>query len=410
MEDVDRGVEYLAAARIDPRGTHGVGDGYRCVAQAGVFDVVGIELRVVFGVGQRLHGVLEPDFGEKLVPLHDALIDCGLPLFGEIRVDVEDDRPDGFDLLAALPGLRVRRLQPPAVGQVEGLHALLLVTVEVFPGGEYRHAAVGDAGAVGLLVEQHQRAGHDGGQGLVVHDFLLRHGVRHRVGVAQRALHREVVGERLDAAQRRELLLERLAEARRPRTAVSPEVRERRQLLDVAHEEVRDVDDHGRRVGVVGVDFEIAEDGRDVVPVERTEDVPGHAQRVVVGVDLPDLHAFARLGEGDVERRVGFRAGDSREVVRGLRNHRPQQHFASEERLRKFEIEFVVDLVQLDHAIGDLVFLLEEFVVCALLGFGRCGFCFGLFPAVFPAFGLEGRGGYQGAERKRKNLFEHKSY
>ena len=216
VEDVDRGVEDLAAARIDPRGTHSVGDGRWSVAQAGIFDVVGVEFRIVLGVGQRLHGVFEPDLGEELVPLRDALIDRGLPLLGEIRVDVEDDRLDGLDLLAAFPGLRVRRLQPPAVGQVNGLHALFLVAVQVFPGGEYRHAAVGDAGAVGLFVEQHQRPGHDSRQRFVVHDLLLRHGVRHRIGVAQRALHREVVGERFDAVQRRELLFERLAEARRP--------------------------------------------------------------------------------------------------------------------------------------------------------------------------------------------------
>ena len=89
--------------------------------------------------------------------------------------------------------------------------------------------------------------------------------------------------------------------------------------------------------------------------------------------------------------------------------HRPQQHFTAEERLRKFEIELVADLVQFDHAVGHFVFLFEELVVGALLGFLRGLRRLGFFPAAFLAFGLEGRGGYQGAERKRKNLFEHKS-
>ena len=109
-----RSVQNLAGAGIGPRRAHGIGRPRRRVTDTVVADVVGIELGVVLREIPGDDRILESDALEGLLPHLHALTDVGPPVFGEGIVDVKDDRPDGFDLLAAEPGRRVGGLDPPA--------------------------------------------------------------------------------------------------------------------------------------------------------------------------------------------------------------------------------------------------------------------------------------------------------
>lgn len=67
-------------------------------------------------------------------------------------------------------------------------------------------------------------------------------------------------------------------------------------------------------------------------------------------------------------QRIGrFGTDDGVAVVGNLADGRSEQHVASEQCHRELEIEFTLDLVQADHAVGRLVLLLEELLVFARL-------------------------------------------
>ena len=109
-------VDNLAGRGVYPARPHGIGHARRNVADAGVFQIVGVEFRVVDGKIFDADGILEADGLESFVPIKHAFTDGRLPMLREIRVEIEDDGLHGLYQLAALPGLPIRRLQPPAVG------------------------------------------------------------------------------------------------------------------------------------------------------------------------------------------------------------------------------------------------------------------------------------------------------
>ena len=290
-------------------------------------------------------------------------------LFPHLRkpvVDVENDLPLRLDPLAALPGLHVRRLQPPAVGVVDHLGALFALTEKHLAGRKHRHAAVGDARTVRLAGQQHQRTGHHGRQGLVLDQ--RRAAARERENIAQRTAHHHIVAESLDFAQHRTLLLEGLLQLE---SRIKPVLREGRHLLHVGHEQVRDVDHHGRAVPVPGLDLVVAQDGVGRVPLHRLGQRAGSPRLVgdVLAVDRTQLDRTVGAREDHVQRIVRLGAGGRRGVVRDLRNGRPQQHLTAEQRIGNLEIELPLDVVQAEHAVGHGMLLLEKFVVVAFLRF-----------------------------------------
>ena len=364
--DIDRSVEYLAAARIDPRRPHGVGDGDRRVANARILDVVGIEFGIVLRIGLCGDGVFKSDAPERLVPLIDGLENMLFPHLRESVVNVENDLFLRRDPLAALPGIHVRRLQPPAVGVVDHLGTLLALAEKHLAGREHRHAAVGDARTVRLAGQQHQRTGHHGRQRLVLDQRRAAAGERENI--AQRTAHHHIVAESLDFAQHRTLLLKGLLQLE---SRIKSVLREGRHLLHVGHEQVRDVDHHGRAVPVPGLDLVIAQDGIGRVPLHRLSQRAGSPRLVgdVLAVDRTQLDRTVVARENHVQRIVRLGAGRRRSVVRNLRNGRSEQHFAPEKRIGNLEIELPLDVVQAEHAVGHRMFLLEEFVVIAFLRF-----------------------------------------
>ena len=360
----------LARAGIVPRGAHGVLERQRGVADAGVFQVVGIELGVLLrgGVVADLDDVLEADLLEGVVPLFDTLAGVGFPRLGEVRVEVEDDGFHRLDQLAALISLDILGLHAPVAGVVDGQRAAVHVRREAgLARHEDVHARVGDARTHLLLGEQQQRAGDEGREGALVLDLADHRAVRvgYGGGVAQVALDGHVVLESLDVAQMAVRLLERRG-AREGLVAEGAVRVERRQIVVVLHEEVRHVDHHGRRVGVVGFDLEGAVDARDRGAAHRFVDALVLAVAAVNVVDQAELHALvALLGEGHVQRVFGLVAHYAVVVVAGLRNGRSEQHLAAEDRHRQLEVELLaIDLVDGHEALDGLTFLaLEELVV-----------------------------------------------
>ena len=393
--NVNRGVEYLAAARIDPRGPHRIGNGDRRVADARIFDVVGIEPGIVRRIGFRDDGMLETDAFERLVPLLDRLEDMLFPHLRKSVVDIEHDRLLRRHLLTALPRLRIRRLQPPAVGIIDHPGALLAFAEKHLPGRKDRHAAVGDARPVGLAGQQHQRTGHHSRQRPVPDQ--RRAAPAERKNVAQRTAHHDIVAESLDLAQHRTLLPEGLFQLV---SRVKPVLRKGRHLFHVGHEQVRNVDRNGRTVAVPGFDFVISQNGIGRIPLHRLSHRAGSSRFVgdVLAVDRPQLDETVVACKNHVQRIIRFRTGRRCGIVRDLRNSRSQQHFAAEKRIGYLEIEFTLDIMQPEHAVGHGVFRLEKSVVIAF---------FRVFCRTLRLFRSGGFGLFRRGRRRREAEQQH---
>ena len=336
VEHVDRGVDDLAAARIDPRGPHSVGDADGRIADARIFDVVGVELRVVLRKLTGLDGLFESDAFERLVPLLDGLENGLAPALGEIGVDVEDDRFLGPDELPAAVGRLVRRLDAPAVGVAEQLGLLLPLAEKNLPGGENRHAAIDEARLVRRFGQQHERARHNGRERHVGGN-LLAPGFE-RVGIAQVAADHDVVLEGADLPEERLVRLVARRAGHPPVVEVLSVGVERRQSLVVAQEEVRRIENDRATVGTPRRNVVRLDDRADVVVRQRPGDIGARRIGHVVADQLADLHLVARAGELYPQRIGRFGTDDGVAVVGNLADGRSEQHVASEQCHRELEI------------------------------------------------------------------------
>ena len=336
-----RGIDDLARARIDPRGAHGVGHGCRDIADAGVFQVVGVEFGIVFREVLDVHDVLESDLLERLVPAQDAAADRVAPQRGECVVEVEDDGFDRFHEFAAFPCLHVLGLEVPAVDDREVLDGLFLAVDARQAGQEDADPVIGQTRPHRLLGQQQDRARHLHGHRLVLLErYQTQQAGRYRVGEVR--LDRDVVLERLDLVDGRAFALELSGDADQAVVAVA----HGSQLGVVPGEELGHIDDQRRTVAVVADETERRDDGGQrtaadgfghvgvVLVVERGHGGFGEVER---GVDPREL---------DVDGVLRFVADGSQIGVAGFGDGRSDEHLAADRFEGNFGVEFAFELVQ----------------------------------------------------------------
>ena len=236
---IDRGADDLAAARIGPRGAHSILNRHRGIPHARIFEVVGVEFRVVLGKKPRLDGIAETDLLEKFAPLIHPFDDVRKPRAGKITVDVKDDRLDRVHQFPAPVGFDVRGLQPPAVGIPYRTGPLGRGRIEHLARRKNGDAAVGDPGADGKAVEQ-----QDGTCGSDRNRHIPQPALRDRHPVIQTAADRNVIRKGLDSGHVGLLLFERLLAFEASRKRVLAVFVERRQPLVIADKQIRGVHDH----------------------------------------------------------------------------------------------------------------------------------------------------------------------
>ena len=336
-----RGIDDLARARIDPRGAHGVGHGRRDIADAGVFQVVGVEIGIVFREILDVHDVFEPDLLEGLVPAQDAAADRFAPQRGECVVEVEDDRLDRLHEFTAFPRLHIFGLEVPAVDDREVLDGLFFAVDARQAGQEDADPVVGQTRPHRLLGQQQDRARHFHGHRLVLFELhQTQQAGRYRVGEVR--LDRDVVLERLDLVDGRSVALEFSGDAYQAVVAVA----HGSQLGVVPGEELGHVHHYGRTVPVVADEIERRDDGRQ----RAAADGLGH-----VGVVLVVERGYG--GFGEVERGVDPRELDVNGVLRfvtdgsqvgvaGFGDGRSDEHFAADRFEGNLSVEFAFEFVQ----------------------------------------------------------------
>ena len=220
---------------------------------------------------------------------------------------------------------------------------------------EIAHALVGEAGHHRLLGQQHEVRGDVYGDG---HRTSLA-GVRAREG----RFDDDVFGERLHGLDFRELLFRGAADAERSEDVV--------EALFTAVEDLVDLDDDRRGVGVVGFDRELFDGRFAVVVLHRTGDAValGRGDARVVGHD-PDFFIEGVLAETDDLFAVAHALVDAA-VVQGVGYARyfvDDQDVAAHQRVGDLEQEiraFAVDIEQT--LVGHGAF--QQFVVAFLLVF-----------------------------------------
>ena len=335
-----RGVDDLSRAGIDPRGAHGVGHGGRHVPDAGVFQVVGIELGVVRREVLDAHDVLESELLESLVPAEHAAADRLAPQLGEGVVEVEDDRLDRFDELAALPCLHVGGLHAPAVDDREILDLILLAVEPGHAGEEDADARIRHAGLRRLLGQQQDRARHLHGHRLVLLELDESQQVG-RDGVGKVGLDRDVVLEGLDLVDGRTFALELAGDAHHAARTL-----DRGEGLVVAREEFGHVHHDGRAVAVVADELVGVDDRRQGAAADGLE--PGRVAWIAEGRHdgLREVERRVDAREFHVHRVLGLVADGAQIDVAGLRNGGGDEHLAADRLQRNFRVELALELVQ----------------------------------------------------------------
>ncbi|CCZ96202.1 unknown [Alistipes sp. CAG:53] len=373
-----RGVDDLARAGVDPRGSHGVGHGGRDVADAGVFQVVGIEFGIVLREVLDVHDVFESDLLEGLVPAQHAATDRFAPQRGERVVEVEDDRLDRLHEFAAFPGLQVFGLDVPAVDDREILDLVLLAVDARHVGQEDADARIGQAGPHRLFGQQQDRARDLHGHRLVLLDDHQAQQVgRHRVG--EIGFDGHVVLEGLDLVDHRTFGLELARDVHHAALGAF----DRGEQFVVAREELGHFDHHCRAVAVVADQRVGVHDRREGAPADGL----GHVGIVRVvngrhdGLREVDRRVDAR--ELDVDGVRGFVADGPEVGVAGLRDRGGDQHFTADRLEGDLHVELSLELVERQERPfgGEARFVVDEhFGVLVDFGFGDLlGFRFFLF-------------------------------
>ena len=155
-------VDDFSGTWICPRGSHGILYTHGLIAYAGVLDVIRVKCRVFLDRGERPrnNGILEAYPFERLAPVVHGLVDIRLPPVRETRVDVKYYLLLGQDLLSALPGGGVCRLNPPAVGKPHVLGRCAHACHGLSLREEITYPRVCYPGTIGLLRKQQERVAH----------------------------------------------------------------------------------------------------------------------------------------------------------------------------------------------------------------------------------------------------------
>ena len=352
---IDRGVDNLTGAGIHPGGPHGVLDAHGFVADAVVFDVVGVEGRIFLGRGEipRHHGVLEADAPERLAPGIHGRADVGLPPFRECGVDIKDDGFDGLHQLPAQPGGAVAGLHTPAVHQIHVLGGGADIGHSLAPGEEVADAGIGGAGLVGILRQQEERAGDQGRERLVVNYFPPGL-VGCRKAVAARDRHRDIVVKGLRVRYVGILFLVFLVQfvgfVRGP-------AHKGREPFVVFQQEPGHVH-HGAAVGAEGGDGKAPQNGPLAALGERIPVPQG------IHVPLPELEFFPFPGKTHQEQ-VSFGAHQAGAVVADVLDRGPKKDFPPQYAVGNLKIHFVSLAVHGKEAMLAPGAFPQELLVCA---------------------------------------------
>ena len=285
--EVYRGLEDLTGAGVGPGGSHRIGLLRGGVDEAGVADVVGVKARVILRIALGDDGVLEADGLKCLLPVLDALLEVGVPLFGECVIDVVDDWLGGDDEFASLMPLDILGLwlQAPAIDVLHLLHRQGVGGDLGGSIGEVANTVVVQAGAHHILVvrQQSERGVDHSGEGLLIH------------GVDGADGHVEITREGADVSDGGEVLLEAPAQLIGSEEGVKGGLGEEgcdRGL--VGEEERRGVDDHSGGVGAPGGDLEGTQHRHQVIVlhplVDRGLGVSGDG-----GIELVEVEALIVL-------------------------------------------------------------------------------------------------------------------
>ena len=338
--DVDRAVDDFARAGIAPRGAHGVLDGGGHVAQAGVFEVVGVELRIFFGRGivANLDHVFETDALKGLVPTEHADADGLFPQIGEAGIDVVDDVLLGSHETAGHVGGGVGRFDAPAAHE-GGVFDALVVVEDVFVGEEEPDAGVGETRHHGVLGKGHEGVVHSDGDGIIGGDcapFAADVGA-----VAAFDRHTGVGLKTFEGFDVREVVVQIGVD----REAVHVVADDGEELV-VLEKERGGIDEHRGAVLAPALDGE-GEEGEVGVVVLGAALYGGVGRgKQEVGVDEIHDHDAVLAHEAEVD---GVAVAETHGAEAGIghgRKRDPEQEVLAEGGFGEFDVEFAVGLVE----------------------------------------------------------------
>ena len=139
----DVGLQYLAGARVDGRGAHGVGLFRGRVGEQGVTHIVALGCYTV-GIVAYLNGIFETGLFEGCVPVENTLLDIGFQMCRHSLVYIENDGLYRLGEFASHIGLLVFRFQSPSGDISLIIDSLLLVAVLHGRRGEVAHLGIAD--------------------------------------------------------------------------------------------------------------------------------------------------------------------------------------------------------------------------------------------------------------------------
>ena len=185
-----RGIDDFTGRRVYPRWTISICFCIGDIANARVGQVVGVELRIIFGEVLHLHCIFEASLFESLVPAEHTFAQSWFPSLGEGWVKVVNNGLHGFGELTIEIGGAILGDKTPAVSEIDTA-GVVITAVDVELGrGEDAHASVCDAWSHLVFGQEEERVGdiycggnifhevvdvHDGGTHLVVEFHLHTH-------------------------------------------------------------------------------------------------------------------------------------------------------------------------------------------------------------------------------------------
>ena len=118
VEYRNRCINDFSGTRIYPRRSHRIGHRRRSITYTGIFDILRIEVRIIFREIFCNDGILKTDLLKRFLPYFNSFMDIFIPTQRKSIINVENNRFLRFYQFATEIGCRIRWFQIPSVSNV----------------------------------------------------------------------------------------------------------------------------------------------------------------------------------------------------------------------------------------------------------------------------------------------------